>query len=65
MTGESRCMSWYRRVHGSPALYYEYSGLTYTGLEAGETLIGKGMMAFPSCPSAGFTPATPIPGRCM
>ena len=45
--------------------YYEDSGLTYTGLEAGETLIGKGMMAFPSCPPAGFTPATPIPGRCM
>ena len=26
--------------------YYEDSGLTYTGLEAGETLIGKGMMAY-------------------
>ena len=45
--------------------FYECSGLRYQGLKPGELLIGKGMMAFPSCPPAGFTPATPIPGRCM
>lgn len=26
--------------------YYEYSGLRYAGLESGEALIGKGMMAY-------------------
>ena len=36
-------MSWDRRAVPK---YYEFSGLTHSGLEAGETLIGRGMMAY-------------------
>ena len=44
--------------------YYEYSGLTYSGLQGGETLIGKGMLAYwvPVLSLGGMTSCDSHPG---
>ena len=47
--------------------YYEYSGLTYSGLEAGESLTGKGMLAYwvPVLSLGGAHACDSHPGRSM